>query len=354
MIKSGEDAVGFVVAPTYWHTTKCWRDFLKFCPIQIIEDINRTERRITLTGNRLLWFKSADDPDSLRSEGLDFLWVDECSEVKEEAWTLALRPALMDKKGRAIFTTTPKGHNWFFQLWSREQDPKQTDYASWIFPSIANPYLDPQEIKDFAKDMPEFAYRQEILGEFMEDIGSVFRGVTKCIKGELSSPVYGMRYVVGVDLAKHQDYTVICILNSQGHLSHFDRFGEIDWVLQKKRIISKSKQYNDARVLIDSSGVGDPIYDDLRRSGIHVEGYKFTNASKAELVENLSIMIEQQRISYPDIPVLINELKLFGYEITLGGTTRYGAPQGYHDDCVIGLALAAWQQAKPSRFVIKL
>jgi hypothetical protein len=352
MIKSGKGAVGFVVAPTYWHTTKCWREFLSYCPRQVIEETNRTERRITMVGNRTLWFKSAEDPDSLRSEGLDFLWVDECAEVKENAWILALRPALMDRHGKAIFTTTPKGHNWFFQLWTRGQDQQQTDYESWLFPSVANPYLDPKEIAAFARDMPEFAYRQEILGEFMEDVGSVFRGVETCVKGTLQPPSVSSRYMVGVDLAKHEDYTVLCTLSSEGHLCSFKRFGEVDWVLQKKRVLAEAKQYNNARILIDSTGVGDPIHDDLRRSGIHVEGYKFTNASKAELVENLSIMIEQQRISFPDIPELVNELKLFSYQKTLGGTIRYGAPQGYHDDCVISLALAAWLNRKPGKIQV--
>jgi len=149
---------------------------------------------------------------------------------------------------------------------------------------------------------------------------------------------------MGVDLAKHQDFTVICTLNQHNnHLVDFDRFGEVNWVLQKKRIIAKAKQYNNARTLIDSTGVGDPIFDDLQRSGIAVQGYKFTSASKADLIENLIMMIEQQQISYPDIPELVNELKLYGYETLPSGTIRYGAPESYHDDCVTALALASWQ-----------
>jgi hypothetical protein len=81
--------------------------------------------------------------------------------------------------------------------------------------------------------------------------------------------------------------------------------------------------------------------------GVQVEGYKFTNASKKDLVENLSIAIENKNISYPDIPVLLSELGLFGYKISPAGVTSYSAPEGYHDDCVIALALAAWMQTKP-------
>jgi hypothetical protein len=62
-------------------------------------------------------FKSADNPDSLKSQGVKvLLWVDEGALIREEAWTLALRPSLMDEKGIAFFTGTPRGHNWYFQL----------------------------------------------------------------------------------------------------------------------------------------------------------------------------------------------------------------------------------------------
>jgi hypothetical protein len=348
-------SVGFVVAPTYWHTTKCWREFLKFCPYQLVSDVNRSERRINLINGALIWFKSADDPDSLRSEGLDWLWVDEAAEVKQEAWELALRPALMDKKGMAWFTTTPKGHNWYHMLWTRGQDAEQNDYDSWLFPSVSNPHLDPNEIKAFARDMPELAYKQEILGEFIEDIGAVFRQVRAHIHKQPQGPQQGHRYVIGADLAKYEDYTVLIALDEHdGSLRGFDRFQQLDWVFQQQRIVSFVKQFNNGRLLLDSTGVGDSVYDQLSRAQIHVDGYKFTRASKANLIENLSMMLDRSAITYPDIPVLINELQLFGYETMPSGMVRYRAPSGYHDDCVISLALAAWMLHEPQGFVIKL
>ena len=340
------ESVGFCVAPTFWHTQKQWREFLSYCPPELIADVNRAERRILLIGNRYIWFKSADNPDSLRSEGLNWLWLDEGAQVSEEAWNLALRPALMDRHGVAWFTGTPKGHNWYFQLWTRGQDREQADYESWNFPSQNNPYLDPKEIAEFARDMPDLAYKQEVLGLFIEDVGSVFRNVEANIKDNLEPPSPAKTYVAGADFAKHQDFTVIAIMDNSGQLVAFDRFALLDWELQLKRITDLCLLYG-ARLLIDASGVGDPLFDRLQRSGLRVEGYKFTSASKAELVENLSMMLDSRSISYPNIPELINELKLFGYTTTKGGTVQYAAPQGYHDDCVIALALAAWQIRKP-------
>ncbi len=335
--------VGFAVAPTYWHTQRQWSEFFNYCPAELIEEIHRADRHVILKGNRHVWFKSADNPDSLRSQGIKVLWVDEGAQIVEEAWTLALRPALMDEKGIAFFTGTPRGHNWYFQLWTRGQDPSQTDYKSWSFPSGSNPYLDPAEIASFARDMPELAYRQEVLAEFLEDVGSVFRGVDRIVKGTLQLPDPHKQYVIGVDLAKLHDFTALTVLDMDGRLVGFDRFSQLDWVFQRKRIVQLTQQYNNARLLIDSTGVGDPVCDELQRESVRVEGYKFTNASKKDLIENLSMMIENQQITIPPIPELINELKLFGYKTSASGNVQYGAPEGYHDDTVIALALAAWQ-----------
>lgn len=340
-------SVGFCVAPTFWHTEKQWKEIMTYCPKELITNINLSKHLITLIGERQIWFKSADSADSMRGEAVSVLWVDEHNQINEDRWTLELRPSLMDTHGKAIFTGTPKGKNWGFQLFTRGMDPQQTDYKSFAFSSYTNPYLDPKEIDEFKRDMPELAYRQEILAEFLDDVGSVFRRIRDCVGGNLEDPLPQKRYIAGVDLAKHEDFTVITILDQDGHLCFFDRFSQLDWVFQSKRIVDICHRYNNARLLLDSTGVGDPIYDNLRRSGISVEGYKFTNASKKDLVENLSIAIENKTISYPDVPVLINELGLFGYKISPAGVTTYGAPDGYHDDTVISLALAAWQISKP-------
>jgi len=360
--KAGQNSVGFCVAPTYWHTQKQWSEFFLYCPAEIIEDISRVEHHVILTGNRHVWFKSADNPDSLRSEGLDWLWMDEGGQIKEEAWNLALRPALMDKKGCAWFTGTPKGHNWYWLLWLRGQNPDEQDYQSWQYSSKDNPYIDPQEIEEFARDMPKMAYRQEILAEFLEDIGTVFRGVDNIVDGVLEPVKPGKSYVIGVDLAKHEDYTVMCVLDENGHLCHFDRWGEYDWVYQRKRLVNLATQFNNARLLIDSTGVGDPVFDELRRESVSVDGYKFTNASKKDLIENLAMQIENRAITVPaylgdlhmhgNESVLERELRMFGYETLPSGLVRYSAPEGMHDDCVIALALAVWQISRPKGYVI--
>lgn len=350
-VKLGSNTVGFVVAPTYWHTQKCWREILKIVRPLVTKvigvDVNlaldkvmRADRCLILRGNRHIWFKSADNPDSLRSERLDWAWLDECALIKEEGWN-AIEPALM---GPVIMTSTPKGHNWVFELWTRGQDHLQSDFESWNFPTSINPYYPKDKIEWARQLLPDMVFRQEYLAEFIEDIGAVFRNVRAYIKELPLKATPNHRYVVGADLAKHEDFTVLTAMDvDSGELHGFERFSQLDWVFQCRRIVNFCQQYNNARLLIDSTGVGDPIYDELRRQQLRVDGYKFTSATKADLIENLSLMLDNAQLSYPDIPELINELRLFGYETGSTGTIRYRAPEGYHDDCVISLALAAWQ-----------
>lgn len=359
LMSKPEESVGYAVAPTFKnHTRKQWKEILRYCPKTLIQlddsgkpMIDKSAHIITLLGNREIQFKSADSEDSMRGESVAIAWVDEGGQIAEDRWTMELRPSLMDTKGECIFTGTPKGKNWYFALWTRGQDQTQRkDYESWAFSSYTNPYIDSKEIDEFKRDMPELAFRQEILAEFLDDVGSVFRGIRNCIGGSLEEPQTNKRYVAGCDLAKHTDFTVLIILDQNGHVCFFNRFSQLDWVFQSKRIIDICRRYNNARLLLDSTGIGDPIYDNLRRSGLSVEGYKFTNASKKDLIENLSIQIENKQITYPDIPVLISELGLYGYKISPAGVTSYNAPEGYHDDTVIALALACWQTSKPKGF----
>jgi hypothetical protein len=352
---AGPDSVGFIVAPTFTSTSlgKCWREFLRYCPKELIKDypkgIHRTpgDRFVELLGKRLVYFKSADRPDTLAGEGLAFVWCDEPAQYSEEVWERVLPPALMDRKGLAWFTGTPKGRNWYFRLYMEGQDPLNREVKSWNFSSYQNSveeggYIPKAEIDLIANRLPWQARQQEIMGLFLKDVGSVFRGVDESVKGNLQAWTPHTSYVMGVDLAKYGDYTVIVILDATGHVVAFDRFGELDWVFQRKRIVEWAKKYH-ARILVDSHGVGDPVYDELKREQVSVEGYKFTNASKAELIENLSLLIEQQKITFPKIPELVAELNMYGWTKSKGGNIIYNAPQGYHDDTVIALALAAWQ-----------
>jgi hypothetical protein len=354
---SPPDSVGYVIAPSYSSSSlgRCWQALLMFAPKELIKEVHRTpgDRYIRWVGNRFTKFRSAEAPESCKGDAVHYAWFDEPAEMGGEIWDVSVLPSLMDTDGRAWFTGTPKGSNWYRMLFMRGQD-QQTypEYWSHGGSSYENTveyggYLKKESIDFIASQMSERSRQQEIMGIFLDDYGVVFRKVDSLVQGSFEKYDDKKRYVVGADLAKHADYTVIIVLDEEGHVCFFDRFDAVDWNLQESRIANVSKQYGQARVLIDSTGLGDPVFDALRKMGCNVEGYRFTNASKADLVENLMLMMENGKITYPPIPVLQNELKLYGYNKTPGGTSIYGAPEGQHDDAVTALMLAAWMLGKP-------
>jgi hypothetical protein len=93
--------------------------------------------------------------------------------------------------------------------------------------------------------------------------------------------------------------------------------------------------------VIDATGVGDPIYDEIRAVLPDVEGFKFTSVSKTALVQRLSVAVEQAKVTWPAAwEVLTAEMRRYEYSIGPTGAIGYSAPDGYHDDCVMALALA--------------
>jgi hypothetical protein len=346
----GRKARGWWVAPTY---DLCMEGKRYMEPI-LNEVIMHRNGKLAINEKRCLFFegsevefKSTDSKDErLRGAGLDFVIVDEASRVSKEAWELGIRAAISDRQGRVLFLSTPKGRNWFYDIYVKGQDRKANpDYESWKIPTLLNPYFPRLEWEDLKKTQPEHIFRQEYLAEFLEDSSSVFRKIGQCVYGVFEEPKFGHEYVLGVDLAKVHDFTVIVVVDISVrpcHVVHFERFNQIEWTLQKEKIRHCAKTYNDGRVYIDSTGsIADAFEVDLRRSGVTCFGVHITNERKAEMVERGIIFIERRLITFPQIDELINELMAFEYEILpLSRKFRYQAPSGLFDDCVIAFCLA--------------
>jgi hypothetical protein len=111
-------------------------------------------------------------------------------------------------------------------------------------------------------------------------------------------------------------------------------------------------------VLLDSTGIGDPIHDFLRAKGVPVFPYLLVGQRKVQLIQNLSVTIQTKAVSFPNIPVLRQELSAYQYTISPSGGFTYSAPDGEHDDTVIALALAVWCAQHPvvtttPRFIVE-
>ena len=331
------------VAPTYAIARQPYRDFYSLFKPDIRHS-NDTMMEYQLRNGAYIAFKSAENWKNLVGIGLDFLVVDECGRVDNLAWQESLRPTLSDKSAPALFIGTPKGRkNWFHELYQRGVNGED-GYASFRFPTYTNPFIPPNEIEEAKRQLPETIFKQEYLAEFIDSSSTVFHNVNDCILGTslLDGAKPARRYVAGVDLAKHQDYTVVCILDVHTRgLVYMERFQHVEWSIQIKHLASILDRFAKPVCVIDDTKE-ETVSDLLKHQGYNVKTYTFTSNSKAELIQKLMLAMESKRINYPSTPeteILMNELRNYEYEITARNIS-YNAPSGQHDDCVIALALA--------------
>jgi hypothetical protein len=351
-----ERSMGWVVAPTYDLADKVFRELVYIVAEHLrhrIVVMKENEKRLVLRnmagGFSEIRGKSADNPVSLLGEGLDWVIIDEAARLKPSIWEGHLTQRLIDKKGWALLISTPRGKGYFYDLYRRGQNGNDPEYASWNYPSRTNPHLDDAVIEAERARVPERVFRQEFGAEFLEGAGQVFRNVRDCATGEFKEPVEGQRYYAGLDLAKVEDFTVLVIVNRNCEVVYVDRFHRLDWEIQVQRVKAATDRFYRPMMHIDSTGAGEPVFENLRRAGVSVTEYSFTQRSKAALIDNLGILFEKMKIVLPRVdlwPEGIDELEAFEYSVTESGTVKMGAPCGFHDDCVIGLALAVWFPGK--------
>ena len=330
-------------SPTYKMLSEAWRD-LKGLLQPVTARALASEHRLELVTGGVIDMWSLDAPDSARGRKYGRVVVDEAAMIAglEDAFNAVIRPTLTDLKGDAWLPSTPKGMNFFWKAWTWGQDPNMPDWASWQLPTIANPYIDPEEVEAARLMLPERIYQQEYLATFLEEAGGVFRGVSECIdkgRGENEAYCRDLQYSLGVDLARVEDFTVLTVLDNNGRQVYFERFNQISWERQIAAIERVAMLYH-ARITMDSTGVGDPIFEAIRMKSMAIEGFQITGTTKEPLINELALAIEQQSIRLMDIPTQTNELQAYQYELTPSRNVRMNAPQGMHDDAVIALALA--------------
>jgi phage FluMu gp28-like protein len=331
------------VAPSYKMAQVGWRLINRLAQQITGAEVRRGEMLVTMPSGGEVQVRSADNPDSLRGEGLDFVVMDECAFMQEEAWLEAIRPALSDRLGRAVFISTPKGRNWFWRAFQAGQS-SNGEWASWQIPTVDNPHIDAAEVEAARLGLPERVFRQEYLAEFIDDAGGVFRGVMEAATAvALEHGNRGGQYVYGVDWGQQHDFTAVAIMDATTkRLVYLDRFNQIDYNVQRGRLLALAERFPPSLIIAESNSIGLPNIDALQRDGLPIQPFQTTNATKTTAIDALTLAFERHDIQILNDPVLIGELQAYEQERLPSGLRRFSAPPGMHDDTVIALALA-WQ-----------
>lgn len=329
------------VAPTMDVSRIAFRRLKRAIPREFYTT-NETVASISLVNGAVMWFKGADRPDSLYGEDVYAAVMDEGSRCKDEAWH-AVRSTLTATRGPIRIIGNVKGRkNWFYNLARMAESgaPDMAYFKLTAWDAVEGGILAKEEIEDAQRTLPEQVFRELYLAEPSDDGGNPFglSHIRACVAPlSIHQPI-----VWGWDLAKSVDWTVGIGLDQKGRTCRFDRW-QGPWEMTKAKIVGHTQR---TPAMVDSTGVGDPVLEALQKAGGVYQGYKYTQASKQQLMEGLAVAIQGRQVTYPEGPI-VQELETFEYEYTRTGV-RYTAPEGLHDDCVCALAMAVMKRSHTS------
>lgn len=321
------------VSPVYTQSQIAY-DRLKRALPEAVRRANDSNLTIILANGAEIVFKTGEIPDRLYGEDVYAAVIDEASRCREESWH-AVRSTLTATHGKIRIIGNVRGRrNWAYRLARRAEAGEANMHYAKItaYDAVAAGIITQAEVDDARSVLPTNVFRELYEAEPADDAGNPFgvAAIRACI-GPLSTDAPAWW---GWDLAKSVDWTVGIGLDKQRRVCRLERW-QSDWFSTNLRIRSLTES---VPALVDATGVGDPIVEELQRYGGNYEAFKFTSTSKQQLMEGLSVAIGQRDITYPEGPI-VNELEEFEYVYSKMGV-KYSAPEGMHDDCVCALALA--------------
>ncbi len=308
---------------------------------------NETERLIKWAHHAddegpMISAQTAWDADTWRGDWGEILIYDEYAYMKPAVWDEVGVPMLLDNDGEAWFISTPNRKNHFHAAYVRGLDPGDSRWVAHHFTSYDNPHLSGEALDEIVLDMTESMIKQEILAEFLDNEGAVFRNIAACHIAPVCEPSdhAGHFIVSGVDWAKKQDYTVISIgcRDCRQEIS-LTRFNKIDYIFQRRLLVDAWQKWEVGHGLLELNSIGEPNFELLEREGLPVEGFTTTGTTKPPLIENLVLELERETMQFLDEPIARAEMEAYEMKMSITGRPTYSAPPGVHDDTVIARAL---------------
>jgi phage terminase large subunit-like protein len=312
-----EGSAVMYIAPTLGQARTIIWDLLHDLGRPVIKSSHINNLEITLVNGRKILVRGADNPDSLRGVSLVYVVLDECAFIKQEIWEKVIRASLSDKKGRALFISTPSGRNWFYDTYKLGQEGTDEEWKSWHFTTQDNETIDPKEVEAAKRTLSSFAFKQEYLSSFDNAGADIFKEEWFKLAEE---PKYGS-YVVAIDLAgfeevaknagaakKRLDESAIAIVKVEDNGDWWvDKIEHGRWDIRETavNILKAIRDYQPISVGIERGALKNavlPYLNDLMRKNniySHIQDMTHGNKKKTDrVVWSLQGRMEHGRVSF--------------------------------------------------------
>ena len=333
------------IAPTIGQARTIIWDLLHDLGRQVIKSSHVNNLEITLVNGRKILVRGADNPDSLRGVSLTYVVLDEAAFIKQDIWEKVIRASLSDKKGRALFISTPSGRNWFYDIYKLGKEETDHEWRSWLFTTEDNETIDPKEVEAAKRTLSSFAFKQEYLASFDNAGSDIFK--EEWFK-EAPEPKDGS-YVMAFDLAgfeaastggkkKHLDEHAIAMVKVLDDGSWWVRkieHGRWDIKETSIRLLKNIKEYRPIAVGCEKGMARNavlPYLTDMMRkynTFAHIHELTHGNRKKTErVVWSLQGRMEHGKVSFNED----EDWEMFKDQLIMFPTA------GVHDDLVDALS----------------
>ena len=144
---------------------------------------NESELRCDFPNGSRITILGGENDQALRGIALDGCVFDETQSISPSLFPEIIRPALADRKGWCVFIGTPKGRNYFYDLYCQAKGEK--DWYAAIFKASETKILDEEELRSARQMMSEDLYDQEFECSFQAAItGSYYGAVIERLEKE--------------------------------------------------------------------------------------------------------------------------------------------------------------------------
>jgi len=355
---SKTSTIGFELIKIIIMGTKIYKHLREINHPEQFKFYNSFPQKIIYPNGAIIDFVSGLNIDSLWGQQYDAAVVDEAARLKQKIIEVdgrqiytcpafdALKTNLRITKGAIKLISNPTTKNNWFYIWYKKilkgEDSRASAFHLSAEDSVVAGFLSKEDLEYARNNESDYIFQRDWMGVVPVTECSVFRAdrVYECIDDEIKQNLAKVDYL-GVDVGftdnNKSDWTVVSGLDRNGELKFFRRFRA-----EGDKLINKLKAYiNNRKAYIDATSGGYVIYSLLIKDCPNLEPVKFNNTNKCSIIETLAHYIHTQKIKYPNIDVMINELLGYESETKPNGTVTYNNGKNVqNDDSVISLALA--------------